>query len=292
MTRFRWRRIALIAGLLWAGAAAAAQARPPVWIVRDADSELVMFGSVHLLPHGVDWRPPALAEALKTADDVWFELPIDASTETQTIQLAGQLGMLAPDRSLFKLLPPQQAERLLRVARAYGADPAVLDRLQPWLAEVALSGAAYKKAGAGSDDGVEKAVAAEVPPTAARRAFETPREQLEILAGAPLAEQIASLAETVKELEEDPDAFAKLVQAWMDGDLTTLDREALAPLRKASPRLYQQLVNDRSARWAQTLDRRLRGHGRTVVIVGMGHLIGRDGVPARLRALGYRVEGP
>ena len=39
----------------------------------------------------------------------------------------------------------------------------VLDRLQPWLADVALSGAAYQKAGAGVQNGVEKAVAAEAP---------------------------------------------------------------------------------------------------------------------------------
>jgi uncharacterized protein YbaP (TraB family) len=28
------------------------------------------------------------------------------------------------------------------------------------------------------------------------------------------------------------------------------------------------------------------------VVVGVGHLIGPDGVPARLRALGYSVTGP
>jgi hypothetical protein len=36
----------------------------------------------------------------------------------------------------------------------------------------------------------------------------------------------------------------------------------------------------------------MKGHGRTVVVVGVGHLIGPDGVPARLRALGYSVTGP
>jgi uncharacterized protein YbaP (TraB family) len=40
------------------------------------------------------------------------------------------------------------------------------------------------------------------------------------------------------------------------------------------------------------LDARLKGHGHTVVVVGIGHLIGPDGVPARLRALGYSVTGP
>jgi uncharacterized protein YbaP (TraB family) len=280
---------ALLAGLLAAGAAAA---RPPVWVVRDADSELVLFGSVHILPPGLDWRPPALEQAVKEADDVWFELPIDQASEQETVRLAAQLGLLAPGQSLFKLLPERDAERTLKVARQYGADPALLDRFKPWLAEVALSGAAFRKAGAEGQDGVEKAVAAEVPPTAVRRAFETPREQIDILAGGGWDEQVASLSETVKEMQEKPDEFAQLVRTWMAGDLKGLDREALAPLRRVAPSLVQRLVDDRNARWTKVLDERLKGHGRTVVVVGMGHLIGPGGVPARLRALGYSVEGP
>jgi uncharacterized protein YbaP (TraB family) len=280
---------ALIASLIAAGAACA---RPPVWVVRDADSEIVLFGSVHLLPPGLDWRPPELDRAVQSAEDVWFELPIDEATEKETMRLAGQLGVLEPDRSLFTLLPAADAARLLRVAKAYDIDPAVLMRLRPWLAEVALSGAAFRRAGAEGQDGVEKAVAAEVPATAKRRAFETPRDQIEMMASAPLAEQIASLRETVKEMEDSPDEFAKLVRAWMAGDLKAIDRQAIAPMRKVSPRLFQRLVIDRNARWAEALDQRLKGHGRTVVVVGMAHLIGPDGVPARLRALGYQVEGP
>ena len=231
-------------------------------------------------------------QALAHADDLWFELPIDPSTEAETGRLAAQMGVLAPDQSLFKLLPPEESARLSRVAQAWGVDPALLDRLQPWLAEIALAGAAYRKAGAGGEDGVEKTIAAAAPPTAARRAFETPQEQLSILSGASQAEQVASLAETLKEMEEHPDEFADLVKAWMAGDLSALDREALAPLKAAAPGLFRRLVTERNARWTQALDQRLKGKGRTVVVVGVGHLIGEGGLPARLRALGYSVKGP
>jgi uncharacterized protein YbaP (TraB family) len=169
---------------------------------------------------------------------------------------------------------------------------AVLDRLRPWLADIALSAAAYRKVGADGQDGVEQAVAAAVPATARRRAFETARQQVEILSGASQADQIASLAETLQEMEEKPDEYERMLRAWMAGDVKALDAEALAPLRKTSPTMFRRLVTDRNAAWTQTLDARLKGKGKTVVVVGMGHLIGPDGVPARLRALGYQVEGP
>lgn len=272
--------------------AAPAAAQPPVWVVKDADSEMVLFGSVHVLPPGLAWRPPALDAALRDADDLWFELPTGPAVEQESARLAGEKGVLPPDQSLFARLPPADAARLMRVAEGYGVDKATLDRLEPWLAELALAGAAFRRSGAGLQDGVEKAIEAAAPPGAARRALETLAQQLAIFDEAPEIEQIASLRETVREMDEDPDAFDKLVAAWAAGDLDRIDREALQPLRRASPLLFRRLVEDRNADWTTQLDRRLKGEGRTVVVVGMGHLIGSGGVPARLRALGYSVTGP
>jgi len=273
-------------------AAGAAQAQPPMWVVKDADSEMVLFGSVHILPPGLDWEPPKLVRALATADDVWFELPVDATTEAETGRLAAELGVLAPDQSLFKLLPPLDAERLAQVAAMYEVSPAVLDRLQPWLAEIALAGGAYRKAGADAASGVEKTLSAAARPEAQRQAFETPAEQISILSHAPWEEQVASLRQTMDEMQTKPDQFGTLVRAWVDGDMAALDREAIAEMRQAAPTLFKTLVTDRNAHWTKVLDGRLKGHGHTVVVVGVGHLIGPDGVPARLRALGYSVTGP
>jgi uncharacterized protein YbaP (TraB family) len=107
-----------------------------------------------------------------------------------------------------------------------------------------------------------------------------------------MSEQIASLHETLKEMEEKPDEYQRLIRAWMGGDIRALDREALQPLLKASPNLYRRVVTERNDRWIATLRARLRGKGRTVVVVGVGHLIGPGGLPSRLRALGYSVQGP
>lgn len=274
---------------LWSSAAWAA---PPMWTVRDKDSEVVIFGSVHLLPPSLMWKPAALDSALARADDVWFELPQGPTAETEVAQLAAQHGTLPPGQSLFTLLPPADSQRLLRLARAYGVDPAVLTRLKPWLAELAVTGASFTRAGAVMENGVEAVTQATTPAATPRRAFETPAEQIAMMSATPQDEQIAALRESMAELETDAGQFDDLIRAWMAGDLTALDREALGPMKAASPRLYARLVTDRTARWAVTVDQRLKGAGRTVVIVGVGHLIGPEGLPGRLRALGYSVTGP
>jgi uncharacterized protein YbaP (TraB family) len=289
VSRLRIPILAALAGLAFAGAAAA---EPPVWVVKDKNSEIVLFGSVHVLPPGMDWTPPALDRALKAADDIWFELPIDADSDAETGRLATAVGMLPPDGSLFKLLTPEDGALMSKVAATYGVSSALLDRLQPWLAEIALAGGAYRKVGADANSGVEKTIAAMATPRAKRKAFETPAEQIALLSGGPMGEQIASLRETMQELQDKPDEFSVLIKAWMDGDVRALDREALAPIRESSPALFSRLVTDRNVRWTKVLDARMKGHGRTVVVVGIGHLLGSGGVPARLRALGYSVTGP
>jgi uncharacterized protein YbaP (TraB family) len=283
----------LLAGLAAAVLVAApAHAQPPVWVVKDADSEMLIFGSVHVLPPGLAWRPPALDAAVARANDIWFELPVGPGSEQEVARLAGTLGVLPPDKSLYRMLPPSAAARLSKLADAYGVDKTVLDRLEPWLAEVALAGAAYKAAGADTQHGVEAVLNGAAPASVKRQALETPAEQLGLFDSAPLPEQIASLSETLHELETDPDGFAGMIRAWMAADVRKLDKEALEPLRKASPALFGRLVTQRNANWTRELDARLKGSGRTVVVVGVGHLVGSGGVPARLRALGYSVTGP
>jgi uncharacterized protein YbaP (TraB family) len=66
----------------------------------------------------------------------------------------------------------------------------------------------------------------------------------------------------------------------------------MAPMMKQAPGVYKSLVVDRNHRWAETIAERLQGSGEAVVIVGAGHLVGPDGVPALLRARGFKVEGP
>jgi uncharacterized protein YbaP (TraB family) len=251
---------------------------------------VILFGSVHLLPPGLDWQPPQLRDALARADEVWFEIPNDDAANLAAQQASLATGLQPQGHTLSDDLQPADRTRLAMAARACGLPVEGLDHLKPWLADVTLSVASYRLAGARLSDGVERQLAAEVPASAQRRAFETPAEQVGYLAGAAIPDQVASLRETLGEVEEGPAGYQRLVQAWLDGDAGAISKEALQPMMREAPAIYRALVVERNQRWTQVIAARLAGSGRAVVIVGVGHLVGPDSVPALLRARGVVVE--
>lgn len=289
---------AWLLGLLFGGVLAVwpALADPPMWRVRPpgggAGAEIVLFGSVHLLSPDLKWRSPELDRELAKAQELWFEIPMDGTAQAAAAGTAQRLGKLPPGQTLSQHLSAEARQRLARVAARFGLPAASLEGYRPWLVEVTLTLLQLERQGGRQGAGVEETLSRAAPPTARTRAFETPEQQIRLLADAPLREQAASLEQTLHEIETDPDAFDELQKAWIAGDTAWLEREAVGPLREASPTLYRRLVSDRNRRWAQEIERLLKRKESALIVVGVGHLVGADGVPALLRRRGYTVEGP
>lgn len=286
---FRRLAGALFALFLLAGPAAA---DAPVWRIKGDHGDITLFGSVHLLGADADWKTPALEKAMDEADQVWFETNLDAEGRTSGAQAALRLGALPAGKTLSGLLPKKGRERLARVAGSLGIPMATLEPLKPWYAEVVLSLADMQRQGAAQGLGVEEQVMARVSDLGRRRAFETPEEQIGMLASAPEYEQVAGLMQALEQIETEPDSFAELQKAWTSGDTAWIDREALGPIRKETPKLYDALVVERNRRWTVAIERLLKGPEKAFIVVGVGHLVGPDSVPAMLRAKGFVVEGP
>jgi hypothetical protein len=282
---------ALIGLLVWL-CAGAALARPPVWVVREGAATVVLFGSVHVLPPGLKWEPPALKAALGRADDLWFEIPLDDASNLTATRLAAAEGMQAPGERLSAELSPAGRARLAKVAHSCGMNLDGLEALRPWLAEITLSLAVYSQAGAAPDGGVERQIARTASRAVPRRAFETAAQQIGFLSGASMTDQIASLEETLDELDSGPASYERVVTAWMAGDMRGLVHEALDPMIQTAPGEYRSLVVARNRRWVDAILERLKGKGEAVMVVGVGHLVGPDSVPALLRARGLLVDGP
>lgn len=77
--------------------------------------------------------------------------------------------------------------------------------------------------------------------------------------------------------------------AWAAGNASALDSLLNRHLDKA-PSLRNALLTSRNRNWIPKLDILITGNDDALVVVGAGHLVGKDGVIELLRAKGYTID--
>ncbi|MFN4297012.1 MAG: TraB/GumN family protein [Brevundimonas sp.] len=266
----------------------AAAPNPALWVVRDADSTVYLFGTVHFLRPTTAWESPRVTAAFDSADLLVLEVadPNDQAALLPLIQRHG----LAPDTPLSSLLTAEELATLDSAARTIGASAAALDGLRPWLASVTLSASSLVRAGYDPGSGADlilraRAEAAGIPIAG----LETPEDQIRMLAGFPDAGQLTFLRRTLAEFDNALTVPDQLVEAWATGDVEAIQALAVTPMRLESELIYQTVLVERNLRWTDRIETLLEGSGTAFIAVGVLHLIGDDSVPAILRSRGLDV---
>lgn len=262
---------------------------PALWVIKDADSTLYLFGSVHVLRPTTGWASPRVNAAFDSATDVWFEItnPEDQAAMMPLIQQYG----LSPQTPLSSRLTPEELAQLDVAAKTIGASAAQLDPLKPWLAALSLSVAPLVKAGYDPQSGVELALKARAQAAGKRlHGFETLEKQVGMLATLPDDVQLEFLRETLKDFDEAVEMLDSMVEAWAKGDVQALDRIVVEEMKTDAPELYKVLLVDRNTDWANQIQTLLQGSGTAFIAVGAAHLTGDDSVQSILQSRGVAVE--
>ncbi|MGN2242180.1 TraB/GumN family protein [Frateuria sp. GZRR33] len=281
---------ALLFALLLASVAGPAMARPGLWVVRDADTTIYLFGTVHLLPHDTDWRFPALDKALADSQALYVEIVDDDQANMTALVLRYGMDMAHP---LTGLLTPFDRDRLERAARLANVPGGVasLNMMRPWLAALTLTVAPLTQAGLDPAQGVDRQLRAAMEKAGKPvRALETAEQQIRFLADMPQAMQLAMLRSTLRDTERATVDLEAIIQAWKRGDDKALARLENDLMRKEEPQLYQRLLVERNEAWARRVAAMLQQPGTVFVAVGAAHLAGPDSLQEQLEKQGENVD--
>jgi uncharacterized protein YbaP (TraB family) len=267
----------------------AAGGGPRLWVVRDADSTIYLFGAVHVLRPETTWRWAGVEAAFDSASDVWFEIsnPDDQAAVLPLVQQHG----LSPDRPLSSLLTPAEFADLGRAAGTMGLTAQQMDPFRPWLASLTLSVAPMIKAGYDPQSGVELVLKARAEAAGKRvHGFETIDKQVALLAGMSEADQLSFLRSTLEDMDDSTTELDRLVEAWSVGDVAAVERLGVREMRRDDETVYQTLLVRRNVDWAGQIEDILEGSGVAFIAVGAAHLVGPDSVQAQLARRGVRVQ--
>lgn len=262
-------------------------ADPALWVVRDADTTIYLFGTVHMLKPGLSWFDEAVRKAFDESQELVLEVVMPPGAEMNAI--VAELGTTAGP-TLPGQLAPEDAAKLRAALPEFGMDAHALDHSEPWLAATLLASLPLQKLGYDQKDGAEAVL------TAAARAsgksvtgLETVRQQLGYFDALPLPAQRALLRETLRGLADAGKSIDKAVAAWSAGDpdaLAALMNEDMAK----SPDLADALLYKRNRIWADWIARRMERPGTVFVAVGAGHLAGKGDVQGELARRGLSVQ--
>lgn len=264
-------------------------AKPALWIVKDADTTIYLFGTVHLLPNDTAWRYPALDKAIADSRTLYIELTDDDQANMMALVMRYGLNAAHP---LPTLLDHAEMLRLNTAADKAGVPNGTqtLNTMRPWLAALTLATAPLLKAGLDPEQGVDKQLRAQMASAGKQvLGLETAEQQIRFLADMPQPVQLAFLRSTIRDVDKGPIELTQLIDAWKNANTGTIARLEDEDMRQTEPKLYQRLLVQRNQSWAAKIAQMMKQPGTIFIAVGAAHLAGPDSVQAQLKKLGMEA---
>jgi uncharacterized protein YbaP (TraB family) len=243
-------------------------ANPAIFVVRDADTIVYVFGTFHALDAKADW----FNDEVKTAFDRSGELVLETLVPEGPVNSAARSQFNSAARQSFGGLAVAPSASFLATTRM----------------AINAGRSQGMQVGNGADMVLRRA--AELTGKNVE-GLETLESQLSMFNRMPPAAAAAApkpgtpVGEDKAPMQSLSRAMADMQTAWKHGD-QSMFVHMLGQLEQNAPDTYRMMFTERNARWADWIAGRMQYPGTVFVAVGAGHLAGKDSLLVRLAQLG------
>jgi len=265
---------------------------PAIWKIADSDTTIYLFGTIHVLPPGFQWRTAALERIVARADALLIESVDDGADVDRLIAGRGAVRSMRRLPPLAARISRDHRDRLARLMAGLPPQAAtLLDTMPTWIAAIAVSFARELHAGEipgpGADDWIEQRFRARQKPVIP---IEDGSKVLASVNAIAAADQRRMLEAALDAPDRTRAELRAPLHAWAKGDIgpdsvLTIDLAAST----GSSALTGPLLEDRNRDWARALIERLKTPGIVLFAAGAGHFIGNGSVIDRLERHGIEV---
>ncbi len=277
-------------GALAQTAAPLPDAEPAMWVVKDEDTTIYMFGTFHALDGKRDWFNDEVRDAFDASQEVVLEIvtPDNPADLLPALKKYAFSAEGAP--SLTSKLSPEGQKRLAAMLAKSKMPANALDRFKPFFASLTLTTLQFGSMGIVAEQGAE-AVIKQATKNSGKSlgAVETVDQQFAMLDALSEKEQMRLLEDMLKDDGTIAKEITTMLDAWHRGDAKVV-AEAIQKSDKDSPDLYRVMFTERNAKWAEWVDDRLERPGTVFLAVGAGHLAGDRSLVTLLAKGGHQIS--
>jgi len=251
---------------------------------------LFLLGSVHIGDGRALELDPRVESAWRRADELVVEVDTNALSPVDALAITNRYGLMPPEQSLRDVVSPDTYEALRAYLKKRHYPIEAANRMRPWLLAQVVSQLEYQAAGYDAENGVDVWFLKR----AGRKPvveLESIDEQTALFASLPDALQEKLLKEVLSDTDDFLAVTQAILRAWEEGDDATLATLVLGS--RDDPELatfYERVFTERNHRMSERLAALAADGKARFVVIGAGHLIGAESVPALLAQRGFQVQ--
>jgi len=249
-----------------------------LWELHGKHNTVFLLGSIHVLRPGDYPLSPAVMQAYASSKSLVMEINL-ADMDLEQLQAEMLASAMLPEgKSLPAVLGPKRYSRAESLAHDVGVELATFDQFAPWFAAEAISQLQLLQLGFQPTSGVEMYFLERARSDGKSIAgLETVHDQIALFEGLSMDAQAEYLVSSLEQAHELPKQVDDMVHAWQRGDTAWFDDQLKSELGR-DPALYQSVLAARNRKWIPKIEALLNDDKNYLVIVGTGHLVGRNSV--------------
>jgi uncharacterized protein len=283
-----------------------AHADSSVWVAKSGNQTVYFAGTVHLLRHSDYPLPEEFTKAYDASTVMFFETDMAGMMKPGfSHQLLASMKYEGED-TLQAKLSTETYQALSQYCEYNGVPLWMLNRFKPAMLYLTLLERELRKMQVRPQDGVDMVYFKRAQHDGRTiRWLESIEEQIGFLSALGQGNEEEFVRYALAEVGNTQDTMNALIHAWRHGDADKLNTYVVDEMREKtldvyqslsikvylSKFIYQSLLVERNERWLPVLMQLFSGGNKTtLVMVGVGHLVGEDGILHRLQQSGIVVQ--
>jgi len=270
-------------------AAAKKTARHTLWKINGTNSTVYLLGSIHLLKESNYPLPAPIESAFSNSQIAVFEADVSEMEQPEAQMKLMTKARLPEGQTLKDQLSAETYVQFQEQVKKLEMPDMVFAQFKPSLAAIMLAMLELQKLGFDPGHGVDKHFfdrarkdGKQIVP------LETVDFQINLVTEFTREEGELLMKATLKDIDNTRKMYGEILKAWQTGDAEALEKLINEAMREA-PVIAKRMLTDRNHNWLPKVRELVRGNKTAIVIVGAGHLVGREGVVELLKKEGLKV---
>jgi len=269
----------------------AVYAESSVWKLDGDNGSFYLAGSCHVLRKSDYPLPEEFEAAYDDADQVIFESDIEALMSQEIQLLLISKGMYTGGDTLEKKLSKKSYASLVKYCNDRSMSIDLFQSFKPWMVAMTFLVLELANNGISAADGLDMYFSNKVKKDGKQTGgLEDVNRHIELVSSFEEEFDDSIIENFIQEVEKVKVVMESLIKSWRAGDEAEIDEYISENMRKEFPKLYKKLITDRNRDWIPHLETLMDSGKRTLVIVGVGHLVGKDSVINLLKSKGYKIK--